>query len=219
MTMKMSVPTISGELLLADTVAEFCQMNPGLTIDMSLNNQFVDLVEGGYDLVIRTNNLEDSSLIARHILNSQWVVCVSPEYLAHSEELYQPADLVNHNCLLYTGQTTGANEWEFIHHQQRYFIRVSGNLSTDNAVALRKAVLSGYGIAYVPRCLVYQDLQQGLLNELFAHQAGKNLGVYAVYPFTRQPQNKVRLLIEHIRTRYLDIGHYFSGETESTGIQ
>ncbi|CSA33891.1 LysR family transcriptional regulator [Vibrio cholerae] len=44
---------------------------------------------------------------------------------------------------------------------------------------------------------------------MFPEQVGKKLGIYAVYPFTRQPPNKVRLLIEHIRARYLAISHYF----------
>ncbi len=49
----------------------------------------------------------------------------------------------------------------------------------------------------------------GDLVDLFPDRVGKKLGIYAVYPFTRQPPRKIRLLIEHIRQRYLDIAHYF----------
>ncbi len=206
---KMSVPTISGDLILADAVAEFCNQHPGLTVDMSLDNRFVDLVEGGFDLVIRTGYLEDSSLIARHILDSQWVVCASPTYLVRNGKPKKPEELVNHNCLQYAYQTTGASEWEFKGHKGNYIVKVSGTFSTDNATALRKAALGGHGIAYVPRCLVYHDFRNGELVDVFPQQVGKKLGVYAVYPFTRQPPNKVRLLIEHIRQRYLTIAHYF----------
>ena len=88
-------------------------------------------------------------------------------------------------------------------------MKVSGSFSTDNATALRKAALGGHGIAYVPRCLVYHDIRNGQLVDLFPELVGKRLGIYAVYPFTRQPPNKVKLLIEHIRARYLAISHYF----------
>ncbi|HAS62934.1 MAG TPA: LysR family transcriptional regulator [Vibrio sp.] len=206
---KMSVPTISGDLLLAQAVAEFCNLHPGLTVDMSLDNRFVDLVDGGYDLVIRTGYLEDSSLIARHIIDSQWVVCASPEYIARYSKPQTPDDLLNHNCLQYAYQTTGASEWEFKGNKRNKIIRVSGNFSTDNATALRKAALGGYGIAYMPRCLVYHDLNSGDLIDLFPEQVGKRLGIYAVYPFTRQPPKKVKLLIEHIKARYLENAHYF----------
>lgn len=206
---KMSVPTISGDLILADAVAEFCNMHPGLSVDMSLDNRFVDLVDGGYDLVIRTGYLEDSSLIARHILDSQWVVCASPSYIAKNGKPLKPDDLNDHNCLQYAYQTTGASDWEFKGREGNDIVKVSGSFSTDNAGALRKAALGGHGIAYVPRCLVYHDVRNGQLVDIFPEQVGKKLGIYAVYPFTRQPPNKVRLLIEHIRTRYLTISHYF----------
>ncbi|EGQ8703869.1 LysR family transcriptional regulator [Vibrio parahaemolyticus] len=206
---KMSVPTISGDLILADAVAEFCNLHPGLTVDMSLDNRFVDLVADGYDLVIRTGYLEDSSLIARHILDSQWVVCASPSYIAKNGKPIEPIDLTSHNCLQYAYQTTGASEWEFKSDEGNYIVRVSGCFSTDNATALRKAALGGHGIAYVPRCLVYHDIRNGQLVDIFPELVGKKLGIYAVYPFTRQPPNKVKLLIEHIRERYLTISHYF----------
>ncbi|WP_163835629.1 LysR family transcriptional regulator [Spartinivicinus ruber] len=206
---KMSVPTISGELILADAVAEFCNMHPGLAVDMSLDNRFVDLVAGGYDLVIRTGYLEDSSLIARHILNSQWVVCASPSYVAKHSKPIEPVDLTKHNCLQYAYQTTGASDWEFKGDKGNYIVKVAGSFSTDNAAALRKAALGGHGIAYVPRCLVYHDIRNGQLVDIFPELVGKKLGIYAVYPFSRQPPTKVKLLIEHIRERYLTISHYF----------
>ncbi len=206
---KMSVPSISGDLVLADAIAEFCNMHPGLSVDMSLDNKFVDLVDAGYDLVIRTGYLEDSSLIARHILDSQWMVCASPSYIARHGKPVEPTDLLQHNCLQYAYQTTGASEWAFKGKEGNYNITVAGSFSTDDARALRKAALGGHGVAYVPRCLVYHDLRNGELVDLFPDQVGKKLGIYAVYPFTRQPPNKVKLLIEHIRTRYLAISHYF----------
>jgi len=206
---KMSVPTISGDLLLANTVAEFCSMHPGVTVDMSLDNAFVNLIEGGYDLVIRTGDLGDSNLIARHIIDSQWVICASPAYLKQFGVPLKPEDLIQHNCLQYAYQTTGASEWEFKGVKENFIVKVSGNFSTDNAAALRKAALGGNGLAYVPRCLVYLDLLEGDLIDVFPQQVAKNLGIYALYPFTRQPPLKIRLLIEHIKQRYLSMPEYF----------
>ncbi|AWB68949.1 LysR family transcriptional regulator [Saccharobesus litoralis] len=206
---KMSVPTISGDLLLAEATADFCNQHPGLTVDMSMDNKFVDLVNDGYDLVIRTGHLEDSSLIARHIIDSQWVVCASPRYLKQFGQPQQPIELQQHNCLKYTYQTSGADEWQFKTNNKDYFVKVTGTLATNNASALRKAVLGGHGIGYLPRCLVYPDLCNGELLELFADQVGKKLGVYAVYPFTKHPPNKVKMLVEYIKARYLSMAHYF----------
>ena len=67
-SIRISVPTISGELFLAEIIAEFCQQHPGINIDVHLNNKFVDLIKEGYDLAIRTGVLEDSSLIAKPLI-------------------------------------------------------------------------------------------------------------------------------------------------------
>ncbi|MDD1780746.1 LysR family transcriptional regulator [Enterovibrio sp. ZSDZ35] len=209
--LSVSVPTISGDLLLAETIAEFASRYDGLRIDVTLSNRFVDLIDEGYDLAIRTGYLEDSSLVARHIIDSQWIVCASPEYVARNGRPDSPDALKNHNCLHYTYQSTGAADWEFFatRTEDKRIVKVTGNFSTNNAAALRKAALAGHGIVYVPRCLVYHDLQEGKLMDLLPKQVAKKLGIYAVYPYTKHPSKKVKALIEHIRERYLDMDYYF----------
>lgn len=206
---RMSVPTISGELVLANAVSTFCQKHPGLTVDMSLNNHFVDLVADNYDLVIRTGYLEDSSLIARHIFNSRWVICASPAYLEQHGMPETPKALNSHNCLGYNPQSSGPFDWQFIRQNKIYTHKVSGNFSSDNAVALKKVALAGNGIAYLPTCLVYDELQQGKLIEILAANAGKVVGIYAVYPYTRKPAKRIQALIEHIRESYMEIKEQF----------
>ena len=206
---RMSVPTISGELLLANAVSTFCQKHPGLTVDMSLNNHFVDLVADNYDLVIRTGYLEDSSLIARHIFNSRWVICASPTYFEQHGIPETPKALNSHNCLGYNPQSSGPFDWQFIRQNKIYTHKVSGNFSSDNAASLKKVALAGNGIAYLPTCLVYNELQQGQLVEVLASHAGKVVGIYAVYPYTRKPAKRIQALLEHIRESYMEIKEQF----------
>lgn len=206
---RMSVPTISGDLLLAKAVSDFCQQHPGLSIDMSMDNEFVDLIMDNYDLVIRTGYLEDSSLIARYIFNSRWVICATPSYLEEFGEPLKPKDLLRHNCLGYTHKSSGTFDWQFKRNSDVYTLKVSGNFSSDNSAALRKAALAGNGLAYLPTCLVYEDMQKGSLVEVLADQVGKEVGIYAVYPYTRKPAKRIQALIEHIRDRYLAMGEYF----------
>jgi DNA-binding transcriptional LysR family regulator len=206
---KMSVPTISGELVLAEAVADFCRLHPGLHVDMSLENRFVDLFDEGMDLVIRTGYLEDSSMIARHLIDAQWIVCASPLYLSSKSRPRTPQHLTEHNCLLYTYQATGSNEWAFKDHNSPYAVVVNGNFSTNNAGVLKRAAIAGHGIVYIPRCLVYNELQRGELVDLFPTEVAKKLGIYAAYPYTKQPLKKITLLIEHIRLAYQKIAHTF----------
>lgn len=206
---KMTVPTISGELLLAEVVAKFCVKYPNLTVDMRLENDFVDLVDQRIDLAIRTGILEDSSLIAKPLLNSRWIVCCAPSYLQDRQEPTNIEQLTQHNCLAYTYQNKGANEWRFNGDDVEESVTIKGSFSTNNAQALRKAALAGCGIVYVPRCSVYEDLQSGDLIPLLENYKPRELGVYAVYPYTRHQPEKIKLLIEHIANAYLDLQDYF----------
>jgi len=207
---KMSVPTISGDLLLAQAVAQFCDIHPQMSVEMSLDNRFVSPIEEGYDVVIRTGFLDDSSLKARHIIDSQWVVCCSPQYLQKHGTPRHPHELTKHNCFVYVYQANGADTWLFNRNEETYTVKVSGSLSTDNAVALRKAALEGYGIMYVPKCLVHLDLLSGQLVTLFGQEVAKTIGVYAIHPYIKKTPRKILLLIEHIRNEYLAKSEYFS---------
>jgi DNA-binding transcriptional LysR family regulator len=206
---RMTIPTISGELFLAESIAEFCQHNSGISVEVRLENEFVDLVKEGTDLAIRTGVLEDSSLIAKPLITSHWLVCCSPEYIKNFGQPKNIEELTQHNCLAYTYQDQGGYEWQFFRNNKQQNIKISGNFATNNSQALRKAALGGYGIAYIPKCSVYEDLQKGDLVELLLDYQARSLGVYAVYPYTKHLPAKVKLLIEHIKQGYENLSRYF----------
>lgn len=206
---KISVPTISGELLLADVIAQFCQQYPDINIEMRLENHFVDLVNEGLDLAIRTGELEDSNLIAKPLLTSNWVVCCSPSYILKQGMPNDINALSEHNCLAYTGQAKGVYDWRFERNNQQYNIRISGGFSTNNAQALRKAALAGLGIIYVPKCSVHEDIENEDLVVILSDYKPRSLGVYALYSYTRYLPMKVKLLIEYIKRAYENKSEYF----------
>ena len=206
---KISVPTISGELLLAEAVAVFCEKYPKITVDIRLENDFVDLVGEGLDLAIRTGMLEDSSLIAKPLIQSNWVVCCSPLYLENYGEPKNLNELTAHNCLAYTYQAKGSFDWRFTKNEVEESVRISGSLATNNAQVLRKAALAGFGIVYVPKCCVYESLQAGQLVAILTDFKPRQLGVYAIYPFTKYLPEKLKRLIEHLKQAYLDKQEYF----------
>ena len=212
----MSVPTISGELLLADVITKFCHDYPAISIELRLENKLVDLVEEGVDLAIRTAELENSSLIAIPLLESTWVVCASPGYLASKPKLRVVDDLLEHNCLCYDLQTIGSNEWRFLDKtilsnddKAIKAIKVRGNLSSNNAFTLKKAALNNAGIIYVPKCSVHDELVSGALVKLLDQSQTRRLGVFAVYPYTRLKPKKIDLLITRIKSAYEELQHYF----------
>jgi len=205
----MSVPTISGELLLAELVSNFCKKHPNITIELRLENKLVDLVDEGVDLAIRTAELEDSSLIAIPLLKSNWVVCASPRYIQSSKSLNTIDDLKRHNCLCYDLQTNGSNEWRFEDNGTPTSTQVKGSMSSNNALSLKKAALNDIGLIYVPKCSIYDELENGSLVRVLNNYKPRSLGIFAVYPYTRYKPEKITLLIQHIKQGYQALEHYF----------
>ena len=80
-TIRLSVPSVSASVLINQALAEFTQQYPDINIDLVVADHFVDMLEEGFDLAIRTGELADSSLIARRLVDSDWVLVASPEYL------------------------------------------------------------------------------------------------------------------------------------------
>ncbi len=199
---RITVPTISGELFLPKVIAGFSKKYPDISIQMDLDNRFIDIVEEGYDLAIRTGMLPDSSFIARRLVEARWVICGSPDYFSKHPAPQSYTELNNHNCLTYSYQETGADEWLFQRDDKTFTIKVSGNLVSNNASALRKAALYGQGLIYVPKVLVADDLYAGKLVQVLEHQVAKSLGIYAIYPYTKHQPTKVRLFIEHLYQCY-----------------
>jgi len=201
-TLSLTVPTISGEYLITDIVTEFCKLYPKVNIELRLEDHMVDLVAEGVDLAIRTASLADSTLIAKLLLQSKWVVSASPEYLATYGVPQTPQDLLEHDCLTYTYMETGSNVWLFRENGNEYGLKVSGRITSNNQKALRNAAVTGHGITYTPKLLVYEDLEAGRLVEVLGDYSCKELPVFIVYPYSKYLPEKTRVFIDFIAQSY-----------------
>jgi len=208
-TIKLTMPVVSARVILSSALANFCHDHPNVNVDLTIDNKFVDIIDQGYDLAIRTAHLEDSSLIARRLIDSDWVICASPTYLKNMGIPNSPQALSEHSCLIYSYESSGADQWIFKEDKSEYTVQVKGRFRSNNLDSLRKAALAHFGIAYLPKALVHEDLLANNLVSLLTQKTGKDLGIYAVYPRTRQPDKKLKLLIEYFRKAFQEKVEYF----------
>lgn len=196
---KVTAPAVSAQVIVSDAIAQFCQQYPEVEVELVVSNRVMNILDEGYDLAIRTAYLEDSSLIARRLINSDWVICASPAYLNEHGIPAHPTELEEHDCLIYKYEGQGAETWRFIENDTEFNMQVKGRIHSNNLDSLRRGALAGVGIAYLPRVLACGDLDNGKLVSILNNYVGKKLGVYAVYPRSRQPDKKLNLLVEHLR--------------------
>jgi DNA-binding transcriptional LysR family regulator len=200
-TLRLDVPTGFGRLYVAPLLRDYIDRNPEVRVDVTLNDRYVDITEESIDLVIRIGELSDSSLIARRLAANRRLVCAAPDYIARHGQPMRPANLAQHNCLVYTYRAQ-RNDWPFLSQDQDpakpQIVRVSGNLETNNAEALSAAALAGLGIALLPLWLIGPDLAAGRLIHVLPDYHGPDSAIYAVYPPGRHLSPKVRSFVDFL---------------------
>ena len=200
-TLRVDVPSGFGRLYIAPVLRDYIDRFPEVRVDMTLNDRYVDITEESIDLVIRIGELSDSSLIARRLAANRRLVCAAPDYIARHGQPMQPADLAQHNCLVYTYRAQ-RNDWSFLNQDQDpakpQIVRVAGNLETNNAEALLAVALAGLGIALLPLWLVGPDLAAGRMIHVLPEYHSPDSAIYAVYPPGRHLSPKVRSFVDFL---------------------
>jgi DNA-binding transcriptional LysR family regulator len=164
----------------------------------------VDPVREGFDLSIMPASPPDSTLIRRTLAKWQYVLCCAPAYLETHSTPHSPADLANHNCLLYA-HSIYRDEFHFIDPAGNpTSTRVSGNLLTASITVMRAAAGAGLGLCLCPPFVVSDLLVSGVLVPLLPDYRTQELEIVALYPHRRQLSAKVRLLLDMLVERFAD---------------
>jgi len=143
-TLRVNAPVVFGTRHLSHFLAEYSARFPDVTIDLSLSDRFIDLVEEGADLAVRIGALGESTLVARRLCPIRLVICGSPAYFAKHGRPCTPAELAQHNCLGYT-YTRSGNEWPLNGPDGPVNIPVRGSLRANHGEVLCQAAIDGWG--------------------------------------------------------------------------
>lgn len=194
---RINAPLTFGILHLAELWGAFKAMHPRVSLEVTLADRVVDLVEEGYDLAVRIGQLAGSSLIARKLATTRLVLCASPQYLAHAGTPDHPDELTKHAVLAYSYFDCG-DEWPFEGHDGPVTVKVRPTMRTNNGDTCRVGAVLHQGIVLQPTFLVGPDLEAGRLVEVLSQYRSLEMDIHAVYPTRKHVTPKVRLLIDFL---------------------
>lgn len=200
--LRIAAPMISGQYFLPKVVDRYLKLYPQMQVEMTILDSFQDLIASGFDLAIRTGTLSDSSLRARQVVNSRWYAYASPEYLQQQGMPSDVNDLLRHNCLRFSYQETGADEWPVTVDGQPDSIKINGRFQASSLVSLREAALAGMGIAFLPVYLAQHEAKKGLLIPVLQDSLYRDVGIYAIYPNVRYVPKKISAFIDLLAAAY-----------------
>ncbi|MEW9584039.1 LysR family transcriptional regulator [Paraburkholderia sp. DGU8] len=182
-------------------VADYAAQYPQVTVDITLSDRVVELIDEGFDVAIRASpgGLKSSSLIARQIATAHLVLCASPAYLRRHGVPASVADLANHNYLQYAG----VSALEVATGDASPRVRLSGNLIVNHLEAQRVIVLQGAGIATLGTEVIGDDLAAGRLVPLLVDELPpRELPIHVVYASRRHLSAKVRSFVDFLAERF-----------------
>lgn len=193
--LRVSLPAI-GYRFLFPVLPEFTRLYPDVELDLDFNDRLVDVVEGGFDAVIRSGALTDSSLMSRRLGAFCFVLCASPRYLAQAGVPRTLRDLEAHACVRYRFPTTGKLQpWGLLADGSE-----PANLRTamtfNNMEALREAVIADFGIGYMPDFLVRDALATGMLTTVLDELRIAPGQFSILWPSSRQLSPKLRVFVD-----------------------
>ena len=201
-SLRINTSVAFGRRVMTPLVLRFMQLHPGLQIDLSFDDRFVNLVEQGIDLAIRMGRLADSSLGARYLGLNPWVLVASADYLARRGTPATPAELGMHDALIYSS-VQGDERWHFAGADGKTLqVPVKGPLRSNNLSALLAAARAGFGLAALPWYVAHDSVRDGAVRPLLTCWTLPAQEMHAVFSSPRLVPTKVSGFIDFLQQRF-----------------
>lgn len=186
-----------GRLHIVPHLGPFLDQNPGLNIDLMLDDRNVNLVEEGVDIALRMGDLSDSGLTARKVAECRRVVLGTPAYFEKHGEPTCPADLSKHQAVIYT--LGGGAHWQLRKALEEQAVIINGRISVNAAEGLRAAVLAHQGLTMASEWMFAPELANGAVREVMKDWTLPNQDLSAVFPTGRMASAKARAFVEYVQ--------------------
>jgi DNA-binding transcriptional LysR family regulator len=202
--LRISTSVAFGRRVMTPLVLRFMRQHPGLELDLSFEDRYVNLVEQGVDIALRMGRLADSSLGARYLGLNPWQLVASPSYLAAHGTPRRPADLEHHAALIYS-TAQGDDRWHFTGADgQTHVVPVHGPLRSNNLSALLSAARDGLGLALLPRYVSTESVRSGAVQAVLERFAVPGQEIHAVFPSPRLVPAKVSTFVDWLKGQFSD---------------
>lgn len=195
--LRVTMPALLGRYCIAPLLIKLARKYPQLELDLSFGDPIADVIEAGYDLAIRTGDLEDQSgLIARRIASQRMVVCGARSYLRANGKPKSIDDLAAHHAIIYR-RSGRVRPWLFpLGSQPPREIMPAGRLRLDDLEAIADAAAQGMGLAWLPYWLIRERIRAGTLVGLFESEPEFLYDCHALWPRSSRMPPKVRAAVD-----------------------
>lgn len=195
--LRISLPLVDDFLL--PTIAQFMRAYPEIELDIDSTDRLVDVIEEGFDAVVRTGDPHDSRLMTRRLGSFRKCLVGSPDYFRRRGVPHQPEDLTDHSCLLHRFPTTGKIEpWPLRRGRKKLEIALPNSLIASTQGPQIHLAEQGFGIACLPDFAVRKQVKAGILRSVLDDYVQYNGSFRVLWPASRYPSPKLRAFIDFL---------------------
>lgn len=197
--LKVSLPLVGHPFL--PVLADFKKDYPDVELDLSFTDRRVDVVEEGYDAVLRSGEAPDSRLSSRLVGDYRMIVVAAPAYLASRGTPGHPSDLAAHSCILFRFPNTGKlQRWPLRQDGVELDMQLPAAMICNNLEARVCFARQGIGLAYLPDFAIREWLESGELVQVL-HDCTERGSFRMMWPSSRHPSPKLRVFIDFLKAR------------------
>jgi len=193
--LRICAPVTFARLHLVPRLGAFLDAHPKLRLELVMDDRAIDLVAENIDAALRMGALTDSALVARKLTQGERLVVASPAYLARRGVPITPADLLEHDAVVY-GQTSGGEEWGFRRGTSETSVHIQTRLTISAAEGVRAAVIAGQGFAISSRWMFAPELESGEVVPVLDEWTLPSIDLWVIYPSGRLASTKARTFVK-----------------------
>ncbi|MBO0663050.1 LysR family transcriptional regulator [Jiella sp. MQZ9-1] len=210
---RVSAARTFGDAQLGLSLVDFAKTHPDISLDIHLDDNFVNLVEEGFDVAIRMTRLNDSALIARRLASLDFAIVASPELVKRLGRPSHPTDIMNFPAVI-DSNSRMFSHWMFKDPKsdEQIAVAVSGQFTANSPVTVRAAAIAGLGFALSPSFVVRDDLESGRLVRVLDEYMSSEAGIYAVFPHRRHLPTRVRVFVDFLAEWFKKCNRHGAGE-------
>jgi DNA-binding transcriptional LysR family regulator len=200
-SLRVSARITAGATVVVPNLPKFLAKYPEIEVDISLTDERMDLIANHIDVALWMGEMPDADIVARRLSPTRRIVCCAPSYVQRRGIPRVPQDLLQHDCIYFTGPTYG-NRWSFSRDGKVEEVRVRGSVRTDNGIVLLATGLAGIGIISGNQWMVHNEIKQGrlvsVLDDYTFIPRAEDSDLYAVFPSSRGLSRKVRAFVDFL---------------------
>jgi len=191
--LRISAPLLFSQIAMGKLAAEFAMKFPDVRLEVTIEDRAVDMVEEGYDLVIRVNPDPDETLVGRAFLRDRLVIVGSPDLALPQDGSPVPA--------IVRGHGGGDEPWTIQSAAGRSTITITPVLGLSSMIMVRDAALAGVGVARLPVSFVGPDLAAGRLIH-WGDVDAPEIALWTLYPSRRLLSARVSAFLDHLKSAF-----------------